>query len=66
MPLVESGRDRVGTDYSKAAYSLFPRYRLDEAIEVEVERITGHQFPSLEDARKLLLGGGNRAFSRIG
>ncbi|MGA2103725.1 MAG: hypothetical protein ABSG34_21625 [Candidatus Sulfotelmatobacter sp.] len=65
MPLVESGRDRVGSDYSKAAYSLFPRYRLDEAIEVEVERITGHQFPSLEDARKLLLEGGNRAFSSL-
>jgi hypothetical protein len=65
MPLVESGQDRVGSDYTKAAYSLFPRYRLDEAIEVEVERITGHQFPSLEDARKLLLEGGNRAFSSL-
>ena len=65
MPLVESGRDRVGSDYSKAAYSLFPRYRLDEAIEVEVERINAHQFPSLEDARKLLLEGGNRAFTSL-
>ena len=65
MPLVESGRDRVGSDYSNAAYSLFPRYRLDEAMQVEVERITGHQFPSMEDARKLLLEGGNRAFSSL-
>jgi len=65
MSLVKAGQDRVGSDYSKAAYSLFPRYRLDEAIEVEVERITGHQFSSLDDARKVLLESGNRAFSSL-
>lgn len=65
MPLMESGQDRVGKDYSKAAYSLFPRYRLDEAIEVEVERTTGQQFRSLEEARKLLLEAGHRAFSSL-
>jgi hypothetical protein len=68
MPLVQSGQDRLGNDYSeysKVAYSLFPRYRLDEAIEVEVERITGQQFRSLEEARKLLLEAGNRAFSSL-
>jgi hypothetical protein len=47
MPLVESGNDRLGKDYSKTAYGLFPRYRLDEAIEIEVERITGQPFRSL-------------------
>lgn len=68
MPLVESGQDRLANDYSKyskAAYSLFPRYRLDEAIEIEVERITGQQFRSVEEARKLLLEAGNRAFSSL-
>jgi hypothetical protein len=65
MPLVESGKDRVGKDYSKTAYDLFPRYRLDEAIEIEVERITGQQFHSLEAARKLLLEAGNRALSSL-
>jgi hypothetical protein len=40
MPLVKSGQDREGKQYSKAAYSLFPRYRLDEAMGIEVERIT--------------------------
>ena len=62
MPLVRSGQDRVGDEYSKAAYSLFPRYVLDDAIQVEVERETGSQFRSLEDAHALLLDVGKRAF----
>lgn len=49
--------------YSKAAYSLFPRYRLDQAIEQEVEKMTGREFQSLEEARRLLLEAGNRALS---
>jgi hypothetical protein len=65
MPLLESGKDRLGKDYSKAAYGLFPRYRLDEAIEIEVERITGQRFLSLEEARKLLLESGSRALSSL-
>lgn len=65
MPLVESERNRFGKDYSKASYSLFPRYRLDEAIKVEVERTTGQQFRSIEEARKLLLEAGHRAFSSL-
>jgi len=65
MPLVNSGLDRVGKHYSKAAYSLFPRYRLDEAIGVEVERITGDEFRSLEEARTILLEAGRRALSSL-
>ena len=65
MPLVKSGQDRVGKQYSKTAYSLFPRYRLDEAIGIEVERITGDEFRSLEEARKLLLEAGRRALSSL-
>jgi hypothetical protein len=65
MPLVSSGQDRVGKLYSKAAYSLFPRYRLDGAIGIEVERITGEEFRSLEEARKLLLEAGRRALSSL-
>jgi hypothetical protein len=64
-PLIESGKERVGMGYSKAAYSLFPRYRLDEAIGVEVERMTGREFRSLDETRKLLLEAGNRAFSSL-
>ena len=65
MPLIESGQARVGMHYSAAAYGLFPRYRLDEAIEIEIERMTGQQFGSLEDARRLLLDAGSRAFAAL-
>jgi hypothetical protein len=65
MPVVRSGEDRLGKDYSTAAYRLFPRYRLDEAIQIEVERITGQQFRSLEAVRKLLLECGSRALSSL-
>jgi len=65
MPLVESGEDRLGADYSKAAYGLFPRYRLDQAVEIKVERITGQRFHSLDQARKLLLEAGSRALSSL-
>jgi hypothetical protein len=46
MRLSDSGQARVGSEYTKAAYGLFPRYRLDEAIEIEVERLTGREFHS--------------------
>jgi hypothetical protein len=44
---------------------LFPRYRLDEAIEVEIERITAQQCHSLEEARILLLNAGRHALSLL-
>lgn len=65
MSLAESGKDRVGNDYSKEAYGLFPRYRLDEGIEIEVERIAEQQLRSVEDSRKLLLESGTRALSSL-
>jgi hypothetical protein len=61
--LCKTGKDRIKgnySEYSEAAYRLFPRYRLDEAIEIEIERLTGQEFQSLEDARKLLLEAGGR------
>jgi hypothetical protein len=63
MPLCKAGLDRVGSGYSEAAYALFPRYRLDEAIEVEVERLTGMEFPSLEKTREMLIEAGACALS---
>ena len=44
MPLVKSGQDRLGKQYSKAAYSLFPKYRLNEAIGIE-DAAHGTQLP---------------------
>jgi hypothetical protein len=64
-PLSDSGQDRVGMGYSIAAYRLFPRYRLDKAIQIEVERSTGVEFHSLEEARVLLLDAGGRALSSL-
>lgn len=49
---------RTGKDWRelfRRAYALFPRYRLDEAIRVEVEKLTGLESHSLEEARKQLL-----------
>ena len=63
--LSDSGQARVGGGYSKAAYGLFPRYRLDEAIEIEVERLTGLELHSLEEARKFLLEAGGHALSSL-
>ena len=51
-----------GRGYSEVAYGLFPRYRLDEAIRVEVEKFAGTEFSSLEEAREAILGAGRRAF----
>ncbi len=65
MKLCKSGRDRVGSDYSEAAYGLFPRYRLDHAIEVEVERLTGTAFASLSEGRSLLLKAGRHALLNV-
>jgi hypothetical protein len=65
MPLMKSGQDRLGKQYSNAAYSWFPKYRLDEAIGIEVERINEGELRSLEKTRKLLLETGHRALSSL-
>ena len=63
--LCTSGNDRLGSDYTEAAYGLFPRYRLDHAIEVEVERLTGTEFESPIEAQELLLEAGRVALSNL-
>lgn len=45
----------IGWDYSEEAYQVFPRYRIAEAIQVEVERIIPSEGKSVEDLRALLL-----------
>lgn len=63
--LTESGKDRTGMSYTPAAYRLFPRYRLDEAIQTEVERISGEKLTSLEQTRILILDAGRQAFTSL-
>jgi hypothetical protein len=63
--LAESGGERAGMGYTPAAYRLFPRYRLDEAIQMQVEKISGEKLYSLEEARVLILGAGRHAFASL-
>lgn len=44
-----------GWDYSDEAYKTFPRYRVDQAIEVEVEKLNPLSDGSLEELRMELL-----------
>ncbi len=48
-------RYKPGWDYSDEAYRTFPRYRIDKAIEVEVERLTPGSIGNLEELRALLV-----------
>ncbi len=63
--LTESGQDRAGMGYTPAAYRLFPRYRLDDAIQMRVEKIRGEKLASLEEARTLILEAGRQAFNSL-
>jgi hypothetical protein len=44
-----------GWEYSDEAYRTFPRYRVDKAIQVEVERLRPDSSPTLEGLRTQLL-----------
>lgn len=65
MRLIEAGEDRLGPTYTKAAYALFPRYRLDQAVEIEVERLRTEDLGSVERAQALILEAGDSAFSLL-
>lgn len=47
--------NQPGWNYSDASYRMFPRYRLAQAIQVEVERIIPTSVESLDEMGKLLL-----------
>jgi hypothetical protein len=61
---MESGENRAGMGYTSAAYGLFPRYRLDEAIQMQVEKISCEHF-SLEEVRVLIRDAGRQAFTSL-
>jgi hypothetical protein len=60
-----SGEDRAGMGYTPGAYQLFPRYRLDEAIQLEVEKIGREKLSSLEEVRVLILDAGRQVFTAL-
>jgi hypothetical protein len=63
--LSESGEDRSGMGYTPAAYRLFLRYRLDEAIQLQVEKIGGERLSSLEEVRVQILDAGRQALRSL-
>lgn len=54
-----------GWDYSEESYGVFPRYRIDKAIRIEVERLSPQSSESLEDLRSQLISACDIAESRL-
>lgn len=54
-----------GARYTPAAYRVFPRYLLDEAIQARVEAMTSEDLSSVEKTRLLLLDAGEQAFKSL-
>lgn len=61
--LAARGGDRRGPDYTPEAYRTFPRYQIAEAIRTDLERLTGADIASLDDARELFALAGLTAAS---
>jgi hypothetical protein len=55
----------IGWDYTEEAYQLFPRYRIAQAIQVEVERIIPSDAKSVEDLRAFLLKSAQSAQDKL-
>jgi hypothetical protein len=55
----------AGWEYSEEAYGVFPRYRLDKAIRVEVERLEPQSSSSLEELRLQLISASDIAEARL-
>ncbi len=51
--LADTGGDRLGQDYTPEAYRIFPRYQVLDAIRTDLERLTGTDVGSVDDAREL-------------
>lgn len=54
-----------GWDYSDEAYRTFPRYRIDRAIQVEVERLTVNPGTALDELRAHLVRACDMAEARL-
>ncbi len=56
---------KPGWDYSEEAYGVFPRYRIDKAIRIEVERLLPESTNSLEELRSQLISACDIAEGRL-
>jgi hypothetical protein len=54
-----------GWDYSPEAYRIFPRYRIDAAIQTEVERLSSNSTRNVDELRRLLIRAGKVAEDRL-
>jgi len=54
-----------GWDYSEEAYRIFPHYRVDKAIPVEVEKLTPDSSATVDELRSQLLRSGEIATARL-
>jgi len=59
------GKFKPGWDYSEEAYGVFPRYRVDKAIRIEVERLAPESSNSLEELRSQLISASDIAEARL-
>jgi hypothetical protein len=55
----------ISWDYTEEAYQVFPRYRIAEAIQVEVERIIPLETKSVENLHALLLKAAQTAQDKL-
>jgi hypothetical protein len=58
-------RFELGWDYSEEAYRVFPRYRIEKAIRIEVERLDPQSSKSLEELRLQLISASDIAEARL-
>jgi hypothetical protein len=56
---------KLGWDYSEEAYGVFPRYRIDKAIRIEVEKLAPESSNSLEELRHHLINACDIAEARL-
>ncbi len=49
------GRDQSAYGYSTGDYATFPRYRILNAVLIEVERVTSEEFATVDDLREYLV-----------
>ena len=59
------GKFKPGWDYSEEAYGVFPRYRVDKAIRIEVEMLAPESSNSLEELRSQLISASDIAEARL-
>jgi hypothetical protein len=56
---------RPGWDYSAEAYRTFPRYRIAQSIQVEIERLIPSSFRGFGEAKAALVAAAEKAYESL-